>query len=242
MLDALKRHERIALQFSGGKDSIACLLLLAEHLNKITVYHLDSGDTFPETREFVREVADSVPHFVTVPGRVKAVTAQYGIPSDIVPCGSSWAGQLAGDTDVPMLSRYECCFMSIQQPMHERMVADGVTLIIRGQKNSDAHTGPYQSGDVVSGVEFLYPLADWTDEDVFDYLHLNDVKLPRFYEEGLPSAPDCMTCSAWWDVALNDYMQRHHPEAQNVRERRIHTIVGGIAKQIAQHTGEHHGR
>ena len=242
MLDALKRHERIALQFSGGKDSIACLLLLAEHLGNITVYHLDSGDSFPETREFVHEVAESVPHFVTVPGRVKDVGAQYGIPSDIVPCGSSWAGQLAGDTDRPMLSRYECCFMSIQQPMHERMVEDGITLIIRGQKNSDTHNGPYRNGDSAAGFEFLYPLEDWTDEDVFDYLHKHDVRLPRFYEEGMSRAPDCMTCSAWWDVSVNDYMNRHHPEAQNVRERRINTIFGGIAKQIAQHTGEHHGR
>ena len=37
--------------FSGGKDSRALIELFRPHLDGITVYHLDTGDMFPEIRE-----------------------------------------------------------------------------------------------------------------------------------------------------------------------------------------------
>ena len=40
----LDRHERIALQFSGGKDSLALWGLMRPHLDRVVVYHVDTGD------------------------------------------------------------------------------------------------------------------------------------------------------------------------------------------------------
>ena len=49
MREYLDRHDKIALQFSGGKDSLAVLYLCKEWWNKITVVWLNTGSAFPET-------------------------------------------------------------------------------------------------------------------------------------------------------------------------------------------------
>lgn len=235
---AIARHEKIALQYSGGKDSRACLHLLRDYLDKITVYFLDSGDAFQESLELVQEVARSVPNFVRVPGRVEATISAHGFPSDIVPCESSLMGQASRGQDridaIPLLSRYECCALSIQIPMMERMRADGVTLIIRGQKNADTHKGPFHSGEVHDGIEFLYPIEHWTDDDVLAYLTDSEIELPRFYQEGLPQTPSCMKCSAWWDAGDMGYMKRHHPTEYAIRLYRIDRIMHALSAQMAQ--------
>lgn len=222
------RHQKIALQFSGGKDSMAVLHLLRDYWDRLTVYYLDSGDAFPEVLEVVAEAEAMVPNFMRIPGRVNHVTEQHGFPSDVVPCGSTWMGRMAGDRDVPMLSRYECCWLSIQQPMQERMVADGITLLIRGQKNADRHKGPYRSGDIAAGFEFFYPVEDWTDEDVLLYLKDLGVKLPRFYDYGVSTGPECKKCSAWWDKRVSAYMLEFHPEEHAIRQARQKLILDAI--------------
>ena len=44
---------KTALQFSGGKDSLACIHLMRSHWDTLTVYHVDTGDLLPEVREIV---------------------------------------------------------------------------------------------------------------------------------------------------------------------------------------------
>jgi 3'-phosphoadenosine 5'-phosphosulfate sulfotransferase (PAPS reductase)/FAD synthetase len=100
--EVLARHERIALQFSGGKDSLAVLFLMRPYLDRLTVYHVDSGDAFPETTELIDKIAKHIPHFVRVQGRKKEVEAELGSCSDIVPCGSTAFGQMMGH-EGPML-------------------------------------------------------------------------------------------------------------------------------------------
>jgi 3'-phosphoadenosine 5'-phosphosulfate sulfotransferase (PAPS reductase)/FAD synthetase len=59
----LQRHEpgRVALMFSGGKDSRALIEMFRPYLDGIIVYHLDTGDLWPETREYVAAVAADHP-------------------------------------------------------------------------------------------------------------------------------------------------------------------------------------
>lgn len=42
------RHDKIALQLSVGKDSLACYQLFKPYLNQIVVYWLNTGDAFPK--------------------------------------------------------------------------------------------------------------------------------------------------------------------------------------------------
>src|SRR5213076_1916096 len=124
MEDVLARHERIALQFSGGKDSLALLYLMRPFWDRLTVYWLDTGDAFPETAALVAEVEAMVPHFVTVHGIQPEVIAEFGLPSDLVPARSTPVGIAATGTGILIQDRYSCCLRSLMLPLHGRMRAD----------------------------------------------------------------------------------------------------------------------
>ena len=70
----LDRHGRGALQFSGGKDSLALVYLLRPQWDRLTLYHVDTGDLLPEVREIVDTVEAMVPDFRRIETDAKAWT------------------------------------------------------------------------------------------------------------------------------------------------------------------------
>lgn len=230
---AFGRHEKIALQVSGGRDSLACLYLLRPWWDRVTVYWLNTGAPFPETLETMERVRAEVPHFVEIAGNQPQVIAQFGIPSDIVPTSRTPMGLRAASSLAPAIQdRNDCCARSIMLPMHARVIADGATLIIRGQKNDDAIKGPLRSGAVLEGIEFLYPIEDWSDAAVMHYLRSNGLPIPRFYAM-LDGAPDCMTCSAYWEHGVASYLKQYHPAAYAVVQQRLDIINAAVSEHIA---------
>lgn len=223
--DIFARHSRVALQFSTGKDSLAVLHLLRDYWHRLTVYFVNSGDAFPETLEMADAIRKIVPNFVEVQGRKPEVEAMLGWSSDVVPCGSTVFGQMVGHGDPLLVDRYTCCFKSLMEPMHERMKADGITLIIRGQKNDDERKPTLRSGHIADSVEFLYPIEDWTTDEVFAYLAKHRVPLPRFYEGGMPGGPDCMLCTAWLEHKMPQYVRKYHPTKYPALMDRLNRIA-----------------
>lgn len=238
MEDVFARHEKIALQLSGGRDSIVCLYLLRPFWDRLTVYWCNTGAAYPETRAFMEQVRAMVPSFVEIDGRQPAVIAQFGLPSDIVPVSRTPVGLLVSERyDGLMQDRYSCCSRSMMEPTHERMIADGITLIIRGQKNADRLKSHLKSGTVIDGIELLFPIEDWSSAQVMAYLREHGAPIPRFYEM-MESAPDCMTCSAWWEEGAAAYLKRYHGPAYQEVQRRLDIINAAVGEHIANFNQE----
>lgn len=229
----LARHERIAFQFSGGRDSTAALFLLRPYWHRMTVYHVDSGDMFPETRAVVDAVAAYVP-VVTLQGNVQAVQSQFGMPSDLVPVDNGTFGRLVSGNPVKINGRYGCCFKTLMEPMHERMVADGITLIIRGQRDDDYDQPPLRSGAVASGFEVLYPIQDWNADMVMEYLKAHQLPVAVYYDRGLKQGSDCMGCTAWWDDGRADYLRQYHPLKFTRLVQDVQVVKDEIVRQFAK--------
>lgn len=227
---ALGRHKHIALQFSGGKDSIATLEVMRPYWDRLTVYWLNTGDPFPEVLEVAERVRAMVPRFVEVDGGRDWVVAQFGLPSDVVPYSSSVASHLLGVGETVLLQdRFSCCSRVLMEPLHARMVEDGITLIVRGQRNAEIFKGQLRSGDCHDGLEFLYPIEDWSTEAVFDYIEAAGWEIPRYYTEGMPHSGDCMVCTAWVGEGRGAYLKKHYPE-RFVEYREKLAIVAGAAQ------------
>lgn len=227
---AFGRHDRIAFQFSGGRDSTAALYLLRPYWDQMTVYHLDTGDQFPETRAVVEAVELDVP-IVRILSDVFKVRADHGYPSDIVPVDSTELGRKVSGREAQLQSRYDCCARALMIPMHDRMLADGITLLVRGQRDDEYASPPLRSGDAADGFEVLYPIQSWTGSDVSAYLVENKLPLAPFYERGMRRAPECMGCTAWWDEGRAAYMRDHHPDAYASFSRRINIVRAEINHQ-----------
>ena len=230
-LSPLDRHEKIALSWSGGKDSTAVLVMLRHHLHRITTYHVDTGDLLPEMREHVARFAEAIPNFVRVQTNVAAWNIEHGLPTDLLPHSQDRVGRAMGEHKILLTSRYDCCASNLMGPLWERVKADGNTLLIRGTKAADMKRLPMQSGDVQSGIELWYPLQEWSHADVFDYLHDNGIPVPRLYHF-MVNAPECARCTAWWKEGRAAYLAQFYPDLARDYQARLRLVADEIGPLI----------
>jgi 3'-phosphoadenosine 5'-phosphosulfate sulfotransferase (PAPS reductase)/FAD synthetase len=231
-MSPLERHEKVALCFSGGKDSLACVHLLREYLDRVTVYHLDTGDLLPEMRESVARVEAFAPNFVRVRTDVSAWIVTHGLPTDLLPYGNHPVGYALGHATAALVSRYDCCWSNLMGPLYARVRADGNTLVVRGTKYIDMPHLPATDGQVVEGLEIYLPLLDWTHEQVFAFLRREGVQLPRVYDY-VVNSPECARCSAWWGEGRAAYLKKYHPELWAEYDARLQVVIDAIAPSLA---------
>ena len=204
-------HEKVALELSGGKDSVACLFFLKDYLDQMTVYWLNTRDPYPETVAVIERCKQMCPNFVEVKSDVKSWKKTYGMPVDAVPRTGEHVHLPPQPREVRCVDSYTCCLENIMLPLHERVIADGNTLIIRGQRMEDDHKGPLKSGDWVDGIQVLYPLENWSNADVMHYLQSQNAPIHPIYTV-TPHGVDCLHCTGWWNKASTEFLKRH-PDA-----------------------------
>lgn len=239
----LDRHTNIVLQLSGGKDSLVCLELLRPYLDRITVLWMNTGAAFPETVEQMARIRETVPHFVEINSDQPAQVAERGYPVDVLPVGSHTVVQhLTGQTRLPLQGFLECCMANLMGPMHQATAALGATLVIRGQKSADEFKGPLRTGDVVAGVEYWFPVEDWTDAEILAYADVRGV-LPAHYADSETSL-DCWSCTAYLkhNHGKLRYMRERHPAWGQEVDRRLIAIRQEIYKDMQHLEGAINGQ
>lgn len=233
---AMSVHSRPVLQFSGGKDSLACLYLLRSYWHRLTVMWSSRSDAYPEARELFEQVRGLVQAVIEVPGDEQwraATVSTY--PADCVPDRATWFGRMVEPTsdDFALVHRYDCCLANFWRPMAHATEAGGFDLIIRGQRDDEAKRGPFGSGAVDgAGRVYLFPIQHWTKADVFAYLKAEGVEIPRQYEYGMASL-DCLHCTAYLDENGGKlrYLRDFHPVAAVEYERRLRLIQSEHERQ-----------
>ncbi len=187
---------RIALAFSGGKDSWACLHLNAHRLQEIAVIWVNAGKNFPEAEEMVAKARAMCPNFYEVHSDREGQNQREGLPSDVVPIDHTPLGMLmTGQKSVKVQSYLECCNANISQPLMAKCKELGITELIRGQRLDEAHKSPARDGDVYFGIVFRQPIEHWTTEQVLSYL-TKRMEIPEHF--GLAhSSLDCYDCTAY---------------------------------------------
>ena len=160
-----KRYDgEIEIAYSGGKDSDVILQLAKEAgIKYIAIYKnttIDPPGTLQHVREMNVEILrakDSFFHLV----------AQKGFPS--------------------RLSRF-CCEKLKEYKVHDKSVI-GVRKA-ESRKRNERYNEPtqcryYGSKKEENHVELIYPILDWTDEDVRDFIIDRKLKLaPIYYNSG----------------------------------------------------------
>ena len=232
----LRHRGRVGFQFSGGRDSTAALYLLRARWPEMTVYHLDTGEQFPETRQVVHCVREDVQAaggtFITIATNVQAYRATAGWPSDVVPTFNTPLGRRVSGDAQPLVDRYQCCWDNLMWPMYARMRDDGITLLVRGTRDDEFTDPVMRDGDVADGVEVHYPIGGWSAEQVDAYLAEQGLPVAPYYAHGLRRAPECMGCTAWLDEGRLGYMRQHHPKHWRAAVARLESINEQVGRAV----------
>jgi phosphoadenosine phosphosulfate reductase len=186
-----------AVSFSGGKDSLATLLLVLEAGFKPPVVFVDTGIELPETIVHVREVAERHDLELIVEESDQdfvARSCQFGPPSR----DYRW-----------------CCKTQklgpVARALNRRFPGGMITFI--GQRRYES--GPRsRSGAVwrnpwVPGQVGASPIQDWTALHIWLYIMMRDEPVNPWYDLGLERI-GCYPCPAT-DLADLEVVERHFP-------------------------------
>jgi len=231
----------VALHFSGGKDSLACLYLLEPWLtHHVRVYWVNTGDACPETEEVVRRVQALLPSFVEVRSDVQEWRRANGTPSDLVPANSHTLGLLYGMGVTKLSSRFDCCWNNIMAPMHQRMLGDNIDVVVRGTKRADTGTVPHEGW--AEDYYVMLPIREWSHRDVFAYLEkVGAPNNPIYKHFKSISAPECIGCTAWWDDGKAAYLAELHPERLGEYRMNLRNIKAALKKHLSDLESELEG-
>ena len=204
---------KLGLAFSGGKDSLACLLLNKERLSEITVFWVNMGKNYPETEKIVEFAKSISPNFVEIKASQAEQNEANGLPADVVPVDWTVFGQLqTSPKPVTIQSYFQCCYENKSKPLNDAAKEYGITHMIRGQRNNDSHKSTSKNGDEIDGITYLHPIEEWTAYEVLQYISQH-MELPRHFNLKHTSL-DCFDCTAYQkdtkDVSL--YREKNHPE------------------------------
>lgn len=204
------KHKHVALMFSAGKDSGACLKLLrTDYLDRVTVIWANPGRAYPETVEYMLGIRRTVPHFIVAKGDQPNYVREHGRPADTVPFEATHWGHVASRNTGPRLVHItECCGNNMWTPMQYAIRECRATGVIQGQKRVDEWRSPGTNGVQLNGCEYHYPIFEWTPQQVIEYLGDD---MPPSYKRGLPSSLDCMDCTA--------YLRHNRGRLRDLRER-----------------------
>lgn len=201
------------LQFSGGKDSLACLWKLREEWEDLLVLWVDTGDGHPGRVEEMEDVAAMVPHFLRVAGDQPKFIREVGWPVDVLPERLSQFGHMTQGPGGIMLARaHDCCMANIWKPLHDATKLVGAKVVYRGTRLEDKRKTIITDGQVIDGIEYRYPVRDWTTAEVLAYL---GDKVPKYYREGEQTSRDCMHCTAYLDENV-ERIKRLPPESKEM--------------------------
>lgn len=202
---ALEQFDNIAISFSGAEDVV--LIDMAVSLRKdIQVFSLDTGRLHPETYRFIDKVRQ-----------------HYGIEIDVLSPDGEAVRELVRKKG--LFSFYkdnhgECCGIRKITPLRKKLLE--LDAWITGQRK-DQSPGTRAGIPVIQNdttfarpgatLTKFNPLANWTSQDVWDYIRGNAVPYNELHDRGFISI-GCEPCTKpvgpgqheregrwWWEEA-----------------------------------------
>lgn len=221
----VKTLEHIALNFSpavfasslAAEDMVVTDLILRRGL-PIAIFSLETGRLHAETLAMLDRIRSHYGYEVTLyrpdPSAVEQWVGQYGLNAfyDSVE------------------RRKECCQIRKVEPL--RRALEGKKAWITGQRRSQSSTRSdlqVQETDHGNGLEKFNPLADWTEDDVWNYLRAHNVPFNPLHERGYPSI-GCEPCTRAIQPGEDIRAGRWWWENPESKECGLHVVDGKLVR------------
>ncbi|MDD1672432.1 MAG: phosphoadenosine phosphosulfate reductase family protein, partial [Methanomicrobiales archaeon] len=185
------------VSYSGGKDSLATLLIVMKAIGKIPVIFADSGFEFPETYENIRQVQDRY--------GVEVVTADNG--------GTFW--KVFQEQGPPAMNARWCCSVCKLHPVNETIrEVWGECLSFIGQRRYESFrrmtSAKIWRNPKVPCQLASAPIQQWTALHVWLYLLREEAPYNLLYEKGFDRV-GCYICPSS-DLATMKMIEEMSPD------------------------------
>ncbi len=188
----------MAVSFSGGKDSMAVLLLALKSGIELQTFFLDTGIEFPETVEYAKYVAD-----------------KYELKMDIVSAGDAFWNGLE-KFGPPGRDYRWCCKVCKLGPTTRYILKKygGKILTLIGQRRYESldrmRKGNIWKNEWVPNQISASPIQNWTSLEVWLYLLWKNAPINPWYIRGLTRI-GCYLCPSS-DLADFEIVKKHFPK------------------------------
>ena len=166
----------------AAEDMVLTDLILRNKLN-ISIFTLQTGRLHAETLAVADRIREHYGYEITMMHPDPAAVEQYVTNH----------GLNAFYDSVEL--RKSCCHIRKVEPLNRAL--EGKQAWITGQRRTQAATRTElaeQEDDTARGMQKFNPLADWTEQDVWDYLRKHEVPYNALHDRGYPSI-GCEPCT-----------------------------------------------
>jgi phosphoadenosine phosphosulfate reductase len=217
--------ERVAAEFSpavfasslAAEDMVLTDLILKSKL-PIGIFSLDTGRLHQETLAVVDAVKQTYGYEIAVYRPDPAAVETY----------VSGKGLNAFYDSVDL--RRECCHIRKVEPLGRALA--GKRAWITGQRRAQSATRAtldVQEDDPAHGMVKFNPLADWSEQDVWDYLRANNVPYNVLHDRGYPSI-GCEPCTRAIQPGEDVRAGRWWWENPESKECGLHVVDGKLVR------------
>ena len=212
---ALERfHPRMAISAAGGVDGLAIIDMAWRIDPRVRVFTLDTGRLPPETYALFEEVRDRY-----------GINVEFEFPDRqqvermMFVSGPNLMYRSVDD-------RVRCCEIRKVEPLKRKLATldAWVSGLRRDQWKTRKNVAKVELDRDHGGVVKLNPLADWSAEDVWDYVRKNDVPYHELFDHGYTSI-GCAPCTRPVQPGEDERAGRWWWEQDTDKECGIHCSV-----------------
>jgi phosphoadenosine phosphosulfate reductase len=164
-----RHHPSLVMACSFQKEESVLIDMLMAIEPSARVFTIDTGVLFPETYRTWRAVED-----------------RYGLKIEVVdatpPNGTPWSGS-------------NCCGQRKVEALEQALAGSGAWITgIRREQSPTRASAEHVEWDERRGVWKFNPLADWTTDDLWSYVHEHELPYNALHDDGYESI-GCAPCT-----------------------------------------------
>ena len=219
--DAIEKHgpDKLLLASSlGAEDQVLThiLLMLAPNAR---IFVLDTGRLHPETYDVIDAVQKkySMHYEILFPdaAKIEAMVKEKGI------------NLFYESVD----NRKQCCHIRKVEPLTRVLkTADAWITGLRKSQSSTRSDTPLSEWDETHNIQKYNPLANWSETDVWNYIHENNIPYNTLHDKGFPSI-GCAPCTRAIQPGEDVRAGRWWWEQPENKECGIHIVDGKIVRK-----------
>jgi phosphoadenosine phosphosulfate reductase len=200
---ALGNYDKISLASSFGAEDVTLIDMIAKIKPKANVFTLDTGRLNAETYEVIAKVQQKYPQL-----QLRIMFPQ-----------SETVEQMVSDKGINLFydsveNRKQCCFIRKVEPLGR--ATKGLDAWITGlRRDQTANRSTMETVELDSdrNIAKINPLIDWSNEQVWEYIHANGVPYNALHDQNFPSI-GCAPCTRavaagedlragrwWWEMS-----------------------------------------